>query len=127
MPVDIYHRAVGGDRHAHEEVDVADDVAAVEPELRQGLDEIGETAMRATDAVAQEIVGLAAAAIDRVVPAAGIFDDREQRLAEIGIQNRALVDEQFTLDLDRVGGAVAVGPVLYGLNYANADMVGHTG
>lgn len=31
--------------------------------------------------------------------------------AEIGIQNRALIDEQFTLDLDRVGRAVAVARV----------------
>jgi hypothetical protein len=52
MPVDVDRRAIGGNRHGHKEVYVADDIAAVEPELRQGLDQIGEAAMRATDAVA---------------------------------------------------------------------------
>src|SRR5262249_35401544 len=99
MSVDINRHPVGGDRHAHKEVDIADDIAAVEPKLRQYLGEIGEAAVRATDAIAQEIVGLTAAAVDRIMTAAGVFDDREERVAEIRVQNRTLVDEQFSLDL----------------------------
>ena len=77
--------------------------------MRQNLGEIGEAAVRATDAIAQEIVGLTAAAVDRIMTAAGAFDDPEQRVAEIRVQNRTLIDEQFSLDLDRVGRAIAVG------------------
>src|SRR5260370_42544142 len=79
MPGDIDHCAVDGNRHAHEEIDVADDIAAVEPELRQRFDEIAKAAMCAADAVAQEVVGLATASVDRVVPTASIFHDRKQR------------------------------------------------
>jgi hypothetical protein len=67
--------------------------------------------VRPTHAVAQEVVGFAAAAVYGVAPTASIFDDRKQRVAEIGIQNRALVDEQFALDLDRVGRAIAIGRI----------------
>src|ERR1700731_66046 len=95
MPVDIYHCAVDGNRHAHEEIDVADDIAALEPELRQRFDEIAKAAMCATDAVAQEVVGLATASVDRVVSTASIFHDRKQRFAEIRIQNRALPTNDF--------------------------------
>jgi hypothetical protein len=148
MSVDIYRGAVGGDRHAHEEIDIADDpalpisqqcrllalprssvyrkpaavsaedlaimalIAAVEPKLRQRFDEIAKAAMCAADAVAQEVVGLATASVDRVVPTVSIFQDRKQRVAEIRIQNRAFVDEQFALGLDCVGRAIAVGPIL---------------
>ena len=73
MSVDIYRGAVGGDRHAHEDIDIADDIAAVEPELRQRFDEIAKAAMCAADAVAQEVVGLATASVDRVVSTASIF------------------------------------------------------
>ena len=90
MSVDISRGAVGGDRHAHEEIDIGDDIAAVEPELRQRFDEIAKAAMCAADAAAQEVVGLATASVDRVVPTVTIFHDRKQRVAEIRIQNRAL-------------------------------------
>jgi hypothetical protein len=57
MSVDIDRHPVGGNGNAHKEVDIADDIAAVEPKLGQNLGEIGEAAVRATDAIAQEIVG----------------------------------------------------------------------
>ena len=68
-------------------IDIADDIAAVEPKLRQRFDEIAKAAMCAADAVAQEVVRLATASVDRVVPAS-IFHDRKQRFAEIRIQAR---------------------------------------
>ena len=57
MSVYIYRGAVGGDRHAHEDIDVADDIAAVEPKLRQRFDEIAKTAMCAADAVGRKLLG----------------------------------------------------------------------
>jgi hypothetical protein len=57
------------DGHAHEKVDVAYDVSLVEVELRQDRGEIVVAGLCGLDAIAQLIVGPAAASVNRVVAA----------------------------------------------------------
>jgi len=57
------------DGHAHEKVDVAYDVALVEVELRQDRGEIVVAGLCGLDAIAQLIVGSAAASVNRIVAA----------------------------------------------------------
>ena len=70
--------------------------------------EIGVAAGSVADAISQEVVGLAAAAINRVVPSERVFHNGHERQSSIGIKDRALTDVHRALHLDGVHRTVAV-------------------
>src|SRR4051812_32048834 len=55
------------DRYGHEEVDIAHDCGAPKAELRKDRREVGIAGLSCMHAVAQEVVGIAAASINRIV------------------------------------------------------------
>jgi hypothetical protein len=107
--------AIFKDGNAHEPVYVGHNRRAAETEALQDRLEICVAGLRGVNAVAQEVVGIAATAIDGVVPAHRIFNHRHQGGTTIGIEHAACAHEDIALDLYRVGGAVAIlriGPVV---------------
>ena len=107
--------AIRKHRDAHEPVHIGHDGGAAEIEALQDRLEIRVAGFRRVNAVAQEVVGIAATAVDSVVPAHRIFNYRHQALTAIGIEHAAQPYEDIALDLHRVGGGVAVlriGPVI---------------
>src|ERR1700680_163431 len=90
------------DGHAHEKVDVAYDVALIEVELRQDRGEIVVAGLCGLDAIAQLIVGSAAASVNRIVAAEGVRDHSEKRISRICVEDSSVADVNVALHLYRV-------------------------
>jgi hypothetical protein len=99
------------DRHRHEEVDIDDDRAFVPFEPSLDLAEVRVTAWCIAHSVPQKIIGFTAAAVNSVVATAGVGDDRKPRSAAIRVKYGAVADIDVALNLDRIGGVVAVGRI----------------